>query len=251
MKTTQHLLLALGGITASFSMSAALLDSFDTFVAPGSGTRGFDLLLAAPGTVQDNAGSGENVATAPSDTSFASLTRRVTLNHTSGSGNAKFNNNANPGIASWSNDSGVNSTAVLRYNFTAGQNFIGSGLVNIDFDMINPEVGANLTVDIFTGSSPNYLGAYLTGSFANAFLTTNPSFSVPSFTGVNGGTYASIWSSARTIVFTLSSGLTDRDLSIDEINLTQNNVPEAQTMIPAVGLAGLVGLVAWKRRKSN
>ncbi len=250
MKINKHIVLLLGGVAASLSASAALLDNFETFVAPGNGTRGFDL-LATSGTQQDNSGSGENIAGAPSDTSFASLTRRVMLQHLTGSGNAKFNNKDVAGVAAWSNDSGVTSTVMLRYNFASAQDFIGAGLVNIDFDVLNPEFFADLTIDVFSGTTPNYANPYIRGTFANAFLTTNPSFNVASFSGYNAGTYGSIWSSVRTIVFTLNSTTTDRDLSIEEINLTQNQVPEAEAMIPAVGLAGMVGLVAWKRRKSN
>jgi hypothetical protein len=41
-------------------------------------------------------------------------------------------------------------------------------------------------------------------------------------------------------------------LEIEEISFLRTaEVPEAKTMIPALGLTGLVGFVAWKRRKSN
>jgi hypothetical protein len=253
MKINKQILLALGGLAASLSASAALLDNFDTFVTPaGPTTRGFDL-TSSSGTVNDNSGLGENIAGAPaSDTSFASLTRRAWLTHTVGSGDATFNNNSPGGFANWSNETGVNSTASLRYNFASPQDFVAANLDQIEVVNGIPESAVTLTIQIWSGTTPNLANPYIQGVFANAFSSGNAVANIAGFTGVNGGSAASIWSSARTIVFTLSSAFTARDVSIDEINLTTSQqVPEAKTMVPAIAMVGFAGFMAWKRRAAK
>jgi hypothetical protein len=251
MKINHCMLLALGGLAASFSVSAITLDTFDTFVAGQPANRGFDL-TASSATTQTDVITGESISGAPSDTGFASMTRRATLTRNSNSGTATFDNNPG-GAAQWSNGEGVISTATLRYTFPT-QAFVSQNIVDIEFLLDSgPYSGVDLTISVYTGTgTPTGSTVGIQGFFPNAF-SGGPSavFSVASFASLNGGTYNGIWNSARQIVFTLTSTQEGVNASIDEINLNSAQVPEAKTTIPALGLSGLVGFVAWKRRKGN
>ncbi len=234
MKINHCMLLALGGLAASFTVSAITLDTFDSF-APGG--AGFDLTTGAPTDAESYSG-------------FQTITRRASL---PGTGTATFDNNP-AGEAVWINAPGASTTATLRYSWGANQNFAAANVNDIEILLGSgsPFSGVDLTISVYgIGTTPNAGTPGFRGVFPNAF-SGGPSltFNVGSFVGINGGSSA-IWSSARQIMFTLTTtsgnGAT---AAIDEINLNAQ-VPEAKTMLPALGLAGLVGFVAWKRRKGN
>jgi hypothetical protein len=90
------------------------------------------------------------------------------------------------------------------------------------------------------------------GFFPDAFSGVDATFNATSLTMPIGGGTAGVWNTARQIIFTMTSTTPGVALEIEQIELLRTaQVPEAKTMLPALGLTGLVGFVAWKRRKSN
>jgi hypothetical protein len=250
MKINHCMLLALGGLAASFSVSAKMLDTFETFLTPQVNALGFN--LTSSGATANDRPAGDALGGVATDTDFAVLSRRASLLRTGGSGSPTFSN-AGGGTATWSNSQTDTSTATLRYVFDV-EDFGSQNITAIDFLLPNPVSGVDLTIQVFTsGSSPASPGMVgIQGVFPDAFSGVASTFNAASLTTSIGGGTAGVWNTARQIIFTMTSTTPGVVLEIEEISFLRTaEVPEAKTMIPALGLTGLVGFVAWKRRKSN
>lgn len=259
MNTKNYFTLGMAALSLSCGSLAlgATIDNFDTFTGVNNPLKGFDLTTSA-GTVQDNtAGAPEAVPTAldpTPDTDFGGLLRRAQLTWLSGGGDSTFNNNGVSGKASWGNEPGVRSTAVLRYDWTVNQNFgvAGANYVNIDFLFSQADFAGTITIDVysvaFNPASPHLTGTLNVGGGIGS--PTTLSYAISGFTGVNGG-LSSIWDSVKVIRFELNSPTTSTDWQIDSIGLSVSQVPEAQTMVPVIAFAGVAGVLAWRRRASK
>jgi hypothetical protein len=243
------------GIAAVICVNAALadvtIDNFDTFLSP----KGWDLTSSGAQVVD-----GPEIVTKPSDTDFTNLVRRAYLGH-AGVGDASFNNiNAVLGnrFAAWSNDVGVQSAAILRYDFSSAQNFglAGQNLNQIDLEFYSSDAAGSIYIEVFsTSSAANVVaggGAKLAGTLSIANGASGlQSFDVDNLLPANGGSSA-IWDSARVIRFTLTTSSSfGTDGSFDNIGLSNPSVPEAETMIPVISFAGLAGFMAWRRRAAK
>lgn len=257
MNTKNYFTLGMAALSLSCGSVAlgAAIDKFDTFTGANNPLKGFDLIAntGTPNPVDNTAGAPEAVLN-PSDTDFTGLLRRAQLSWISGGGDSTFNNNAVAGKASWGNEPGVRSTAVLRYDWTAAQNFgvTGANYVNIDFLFTQADFAGTITIDVYSGAfapaNPHLTGTLNVG--AGIGSPTTLSYAISGFTGVNGG-LSSIWDSVKVIRFELNSPTTSTDWQIDMIGLSITQVPEAQTMVPVIAFAGFAGVLAWRRRASK
>ncbi len=153
-------------IGAPFVGFSATLDTFDTFPSPG-------INLSSTGAIaRDN--SGISADTVPgADTSFTSLSRRASIQRLTGSTPATLANTLPSGSFNWSNATGVTSTAMLRYDFSSPQAFQSAGQNLLTFNIDDPELFVNLTIDVFSSSATGGANYNPSGAFyaANPYIT--------------------------------------------------------------------------------
>lgn len=220
--------------------SGAVLDTFLTFSGGGVNPG---ILLTRTGI--GNATPSEAPETLPlTDTDFSNLTRRATLTVAVGTAQSSLNNNAIPGKLSWGNNPGNAGNSTIRYDFLAAGYPTGIDLGSLGYNQLDVDFSsADLLGSIDVQITPNS-GSPITVSSAVNNLTSVVSFPSSSFVG--------IWDQVRTIRFTLSSPNSDgADYVIQEIRLTNNQVPEAKTLVPALGFAAGIGFLAWRRRSAK
>lgn len=255
MKLNKYLFggtVAIGVACGSGMVLADNIDTFDTFTSTyATGASGFVLGLAGTGSAVDNT---EGIFST-GDSDFTNLTRKVTLSSAVAGGQSDVYNGTAPstaqGYLKWGNVSKISSVELL-YTFPIGSYLSGKNLTsfsqfNLDWDVF--ELGASVAIQVTSAVGAE--GSITTSPTAVPVMGANflQSIAYSSFTG--GGASSAVWDSVRSIKFTLTTTYNDLDIALDNISLSNPNVPEASTAIPAIGFAGLIGVVAWKRRQAK
>lgn len=235
------------GVTTAAYAAPVPLDTFDTFVGAGAGQVGFEKTDAVTG----GAGQTDGPDAVPiSDTFFASMTRRVNINNTTGgAGNATIQNGqavgvySFPGQVAYSNATGVLSTATFTYTL----------LNPVDLTTLWDRFAFLFTATDFPGT----LKVDVTDLAAQtATITTGVGGLIVAPTSVGllfssaTGTAAAL-NAAKTIKFTLTPNNDAADWRFDAAVLDNPTIPEASTAIPALAFAGVVGYFGWRRSRAK